>query len=291
MLVANLNTSALREAMVAAGLESALVAELETLAAPALRLQTQAAEEASLQLGQSKLGGRPDLPAAVSWPTKENEPLAFIGQIALSEAHPYDVQGQMPDAGLLSFFYDAKQETYGTEPADRAGFAVLYTPAEAGQLVRLPFPAALPTAARYTACALQFANILTLPDEPAAEMPSLAWSDALQQRYEQAKQALTAPGTPNAEASQILGYPITLQDDMRLQCQLATTGIRSDTATSEQIEANREDANNWTLLLQVDADTQTGMQWSDGGMLYYWIQRDALVAANVSNVWCILQTT
>jgi len=108
-------------AFVAAGL-SQRVRDIDTLARPSIRLFTTPVEESSLQVGVSKLGGLPDLPAGTQWPEWNGLPQSFIAQIRLDDLHSYDVQGVLPRYGMLWFFYDAQQQTFGENPADAGGW-------------------------------------------------------------------------------------------------------------------------------------------------------------------------
>ena len=268
-----------------------LLAHVQTLVQPAIRLTTRAVAQDAIAVGASELGGQPDLPPNTPWPVKQGAPLSFAAQIRLEEVAPYDTAHTLPPKGLLSFFYDAQQETYGGSPADRDGFHVFYF-AEASSVWRQPFPEALPASARFTPCAVTFATTLTLPETPTVALPNLTWSPDQQKTYEAV--LATLPGAAEQHAApqnQLLGYPDTLQDDMRLECQLASHGIDvSQMASDPHAKALIPGADDWTLLLQVDSDGQAEMRWGDGGILYYWIEQNALRSANFSNVWCVLQT-
>jgi alpha-tubulin suppressor-like RCC1 family protein len=61
--------------------------------------------DARLDLGATKLGGRPDLRSRSRWQTRNGRPLAFVAQVDLAQAAPLDRTGLLPRAGLLSFFY------------------------------------------------------------------------------------------------------------------------------------------------------------------------------------------
>lgn len=56
--------------------------------------------DAEPKIGQTRLGGLPDVPPDWEWP----EGLLFIGQINLADAAPYDYNNLLPSQGLLSFF-------------------------------------------------------------------------------------------------------------------------------------------------------------------------------------------
>jgi uncharacterized protein YwqG len=281
----------LRSALGTAGL-TGLLDHLDALTRPAIHVTTRAVDQSAVAPGASALGGQPDLPRGVAWPAKQGAPLSFIAQIRLEETHPYDAAHLLPVSGLLSFFYDAQQSTYGTDPADRDGFRVLYTPGSLAGQQRVPFPAALPATDRFTPCAVSYSSQMTLAQQPDLEIPSLAWTPDLQQRYDSAVASLPGGGQQPTPQDQLLGFPNTLQDDMRLQCQLASHGIAmQNAATDPRTQALAPGASNWLLLLQVDSDPHAGMRWGDGGMLYYWIERDALQRASFDNVWAALQTT
>src|SRR5215469_13577072 len=119
----SMNVDSVRSALATAGL-TALVPHVDALAWPAIRLTTSLADESTLAVGASKLGGAPDLPANTAWPGKQGVPLSFVAQVELADAHPYDVTQSLPATGQLSFFYDSQQATYGTDPADRDGWRV-----------------------------------------------------------------------------------------------------------------------------------------------------------------------
>src|SRR3954471_4255316 len=60
--------------------------EVEGLSRPAVLLKTGRAVESKMGAGQTKIGGRPDLPDGVEWPRlTDGKPLAFLAQINLAE--------------------------------------------------------------------------------------------------------------------------------------------------------------------------------------------------------------
>lgn len=71
---------------------------------PAIRLISTQADS---KIGQSKVGGNPDLPKGWDWPTnQENAPLRFYVQINLADVKPYDLENLLPGSGYLYFFVD-----------------------------------------------------------------------------------------------------------------------------------------------------------------------------------------
>ena len=118
-----MDKAAFQAALVAAGL-SRLVKDIDRLARPSIRLSATEADESLMNVGASKLGGVPDLPPGVSWPELKGEPQSFIAQIRLDDVSQYDTEKVLPQSGMLWFFYDAQQQTFGEDPADRGGWQV-----------------------------------------------------------------------------------------------------------------------------------------------------------------------
>jgi len=263
---------------------------LDRLARPSIRLLAAPAQESLLPVGASKLGGLPDLPAGVAWPEWAGLPQSFVGQVRLADlrsALQGALAGALPEQGMLWFFYDARQETYGADPADQGGWRVLFLEAEPSALQRRPAPETLPVESRFHACALSYRVELTFSQQPDLEIPGLAWSEADQERYE-ALLARLAPVGSAPPRHRLLGFPDTLQDDMRLQCQLVSQGVtRVDDPRIEELTAGALD---WRLLLQIDSDAQVGTRWASDGTLYYWLRQADLYAHRFERSWLVLQS-
>ena len=120
-----MDKAGVQEAFVKAGL-SRVIKNIDLLVRPSIRLFTTPVAEDSLAIGASKLGGMPDLPSGVKWPQWKNLPQSFIAQIRLEDVQPYDVDKVLPPHGMLWFFYDASQETYGESLDDQGGWRVLF---------------------------------------------------------------------------------------------------------------------------------------------------------------------
>jgi uncharacterized protein YwqG len=260
--------------------------DIERLAQDAVRLTSHAIDEAQLAVGASKLGGAPDLPSGAAWPAWKNLPMSFIAQVRLSDVRLFDAAHQLPAAGLLLFFYDSQQQTYGADPADRGGWQVRYVADR--RLQRASPPADLPATGRFSPCALAVAREVTLPQRPEVLLPQFGWTSEERQLYDEFLATLPGSADRFAPRHQLLGHPDTLQDDIHLQCALATHGIRSmDDPRAAELAKTAPD---WQLLLQVDSDEHAGMRWGSSGMLYYWIEQAALRRRDTGNVWLVLQS-
>lgn len=258
---------------------------IAALARPSIRLEATSSTAPTQTTGASRLGGQPDFPG-VAWPDKDGASLAFVAQIRLEDVAHLDSEHLLPPSGWLSFFYDAQQQTFGDNPDDRGGWKVFYFPPNAAMSDSI-VPSDVPQNARHKPCALTFASEVTVPLQPNLERPQLAWSPTDEKAYEGFLSSFRGTGSA-APRHRLLGYPDTIQDDMRMQCQLMSHGIADP--NDPKAAGLKAGANNWILLLQVDSDDRIGMRWGSAGMLYYWIERDALAKTNFDNVWVVLQS-
>jgi alpha-tubulin suppressor-like RCC1 family protein len=197
----------------------------------------------SARVGDSRLGGNPDLASGTPWPQVDGRPLAFVAQLDLAELAPLGCAPPLPADGLLSLF---------VLPADIGfanTFALRYAPAGT-QLAPAQPPAALADGDRFAALALRPARELSLPPPTASAVQRLGLSDTEFAAY---TGIVTWADQP---LHRVLGHPALFQ-------------------TSDP----RDDDAELTLLLQVDTEDTNDMDWGfDCGRLYVWIAADDLAA-------------
>ena len=272
----------------AAGL-SRLIKDIDYVTKDAILLKAIPVDESTLAVGVSKIGGVPDLPPDLSWPDWQGLPQSFIAQIRLADVRPYDTNHVLPPAGMLWFFYDAKQETYGDSPADRGGWCVYFSNDDLSRPQRHAAPATLPASSLFRAGSLSFSSEITLSQHPEMEIPHFDWTEDEQHKYEDVLSHMHTPAERTLPEDQLLGFPDTIQDDMRLECQLAWHGI-TDPDNDPRVAELSKGAMDWQLLLQIDSDDRLGMRWGDNGLIYYWITSANLQACKFDATWLVLQS-
>lgn len=133
--------------------------KLEPIVRNTIRLYLTSCSEGSIPIGQSKIGGRPDLPASFSWFNETNtvktkkllffgkeseqtitKSLSFIAQINLSEISQFDSENLLPKSGILYFFYASKQDAWGFDIKDQNKFKIIYFDGDLTTLKRFEFP-------------------------------------------------------------------------------------------------------------------------------------------------------
>lgn len=277
-----------RNALLDAGLAHRAQAVLAH-ARPSIELRTTPVRQAELAVGESRIGGLPDLPSGLAWPRWNDEPQSFIGQIHLPRLDGFEAARILPPDGWLAFFYSARQDTWGFSPGDRGSATVMHIP-EGISLERRHPPEALPDGGAFEACRVALAASWTLPSWESAAIAALEPGDDEIDAYSEAIDALVDPGA--GDVHRLLGHPDQIQGDMTVECQLVTHGLDLGDGTGwrdPRAEALARGATDWRLLLQVASDDGAGMMWGDAGCLYYWIREPDLAAAAFDASWLILQ--
>ncbi|MGB6065387.1 MAG: YwqG family protein [Desulfomonilaceae bacterium] len=247
--------------------------------------------EDALAVGTSKVGGNPDLPSSVPWPTWNGKALDFLLQINLAEI-PQNLRNELlPESGRFYFLYDRKSNTWGFDPQDRGSWKVLFVDGTEDELVRTGKPGA-PGRASSPACRVEFYEALPPDWTSVRDHPELKNHPEEVRKFDTLVESL-----PRIPVHQIMGNPHGIQstpEEMRRQCQLVSHGLYMgggdgppfDKAKAKELEPGAKD---WRLLLQLDSDSDPGMEWGDRGRLYFWIREQDLKEKNFEDVWMILE--
>ena len=255
----------------------------------AISIQCEKTEENELKLGVSKIGGSPDLPQNIDWlKDKAGKTMSLIAQINLAEITDYDIEHKLPKQGILYFFYDAETQPWGFDPQDKGRFKVLFLKDQDLDLERKQIPADLDQKMAYFKTAkLSFETILNLPDLSSSVMDYTFENQQEEEHYfnwiDDNEQGLI---------NKLLGHSNNMQDGMELECALMSNGIYCEDSkgySQENIKKFSNEAEKWTLLLQIDSNENLGMMWGDAGRLYFWIKEEDLKNENFDQVWCVLQ--
>lgn len=257
-----------------------VLAELQARGAPSLRL-------VAASTGRSQLCGRPRLGERLAWPQKNGRPLSFLAQIDLEEVRTAGGPDWLPTLGRLFFFYDIDGGGWGFSPADGGDWAVLFDDAAGPDPAESRPPD--PTPPEFALQTIGFRPHPSLPSEQRLQADTAPLDDSEADAVFEAVQA----GDGNERLHQIGGWPRPIQnDDMELECQLASNGIDCGDPDAHRSDAAKRlaaGADEWRLLLQLDSDDDSGMMWGDSGLLYFWIREREARAGDFSKPWMILQ--
>jgi len=277
------DTDTFRQSLMDAGLAH-VASQLIDAVEPCVSIQTEPVADDTIPVGASKFGGQPDVPKDFEWPHWNGKALSFLGQINLANIARYSCSTVLAPAGLLSFFYDPEQSTWGFDPEDRGSWDVRLAPN--GELQRATFPEGLPDHGRHGSCQLSFSNSITPPSWQSDIVRALELSEEELDVY------IDMIEVEDSGGHHILGHPQEVQNEMQLECQLVSNGIYC--GSPEGYEDSRvplleSGAADWRLLLQLDSDDNARWMWGDLGRLYFWITNDSLQSHTFENAWMILQ--
>ena len=246
-------------------------------------------DDKEIAIGASKLGGRPDTPWGFTWPVF-GAPLAFVAQINFADVAPYSEGLDLPESGLLSFFYD--NDAWGFDPRNKDGFRVYFFSEEKGtdlSLTRHAGPGIEEPYPPYKPCGLNFCSFLSLPDPYYEGEHSVA--ELFQTEKERESYLLMLNDLGNHH--RMFGYSEPVQNEMESECALVTNGVYCGDVVNYEDPKNVEflkTKDQWRLLLQINSDEEnTDMMWGDAGCLYYWIREDDLKQKRFDNSWIIMQ--
>ncbi len=237
--------------------------QLISLLRPAIALTATRTEDARIEVGASKFGGAPDVPAAFEWPTSawNNEPLLFLAQINLEEVAPLDVQKELPSTGLLSFFYGIEEGPcenlhqvfwFNEQPLHRIGS---------------------PTTPVVETCIMSFAVDVDRGDA----FEELEWEDfqlLLESEKSEPDYVAAQAVHPVPSLLKLLGHPDPVFGGIHVS--------RWD-QYNNLIEPEPQKGD-YQLLLQVDSDDTLDVMWCDNGLLYFLIRKEDLAAQRFDRV-------
>ena len=245
--------------------------QIKKLALPASLLKTSAVSESKLALGQTKIGGHPDLPSGLEWPKfKDGKPLAFLAQINLAELQLATKLADLPKTGLLYFFsvfgWQIETESDPQLPRGEYDFdwtRVLYHPDVRATLKRRRTPTNVND---FKAARVEFVSMNCFPShtkEPA--IARLKWSDLIKDKFD------GFVSTYNRACGDQLGYP--------------PRNLMLGYADYEQEFVDEVAKKKLRLLFQLASDENAEMCWGDGGYIYFWIAPKDLAQRNFTNVY------
>lgn len=255
---------------------------LAPLVRPAIRIVSRYNGYADLPIGSSKLGGTPDLPPGVEWPQYKGRPLSLLAQFYLPDPAPSDVRSELPDAGMLYFFYDMVEQPWGYDPDSPGAWKVIYSDAPLALLRRSSPPSIIPSEYAMPVCAVAFEREITFPPYNADDILDLDFTSEEETDYWDL--------VNREETHRLLGYPGEEQTDTRFTAQLASHGINESGGVDLEdpnIKPLLPGVSDWRLLFQVADDNDGGAAWfgGAGGRLFFLIRKQDLIQRKFDNVW------
>ncbi|HEY0739234.1 MAG TPA: YwqG family protein [Herpetosiphonaceae bacterium] len=262
------------------GLSDHQVAILDTVR-PAIFLRLGSAEQG--QLGQSRIGGVPDLPTSLAWPENPRQGgyLAFLLQINLAEL-PVFSGNPLPRRGMLYLFAD--------ESEDYSDQLIVYLGNEQLQPRRLPDDAEL-IIDWYDDLVPHQLTFLLAPD-----VPRWATSDYedLSTLLDDDELALNDLGRALSDGSigKLLGHVSGIGHDPRGDAYVVRE-VNPDWIYNYEQRGTLDmsQARSWHNLLEIDSSHAVDLMFGDAGYLQVLIHGEDLIRQNFSRVYVNLESS
>jgi uncharacterized protein YwqG len=260
--------------------------QIESVAKKSIRLSSEKRSSEAT----NRLGGKPNLPKDLNWPTWREQPLAFVAQLDLATL-PQVLDLQLPRTGSLSFFYKGGENAWGFSPDDAGSSVVLYMQESLSSFPLRSLPEELEDHLRFTGVKL-FPQPLevSVPGLQDQALERLAMSPHERKAYYNFQTSLEA-----SEAGcmhRIGGYPDCVQGDPKLEAHLVSHGLYCGDQSGYKAGKKKglyPGASDWELLLQVDSDDKAKMMWGDVGRIYFLIHKSDLARSRFEKIWVVFQ--
>ncbi|KGR74966.1 YwqG family protein [Ureibacillus sinduriensis] len=253
--------------------------------------------ETYTEIGPSRVGGDPDLPAMVEWPVdSEGTPMTFLAQLRLQDLVPHDVAKLLPAKGILYFFVGVDEPAYGIE------HKVIYlSEEELLEAKRYRSPEVTALEEEFTGYRVSAKSTMEPPSYGYVDYEMVEDDDHDYEQYEELCFELNDGNS--SDLAVMFGYPSTQHGDCEYEAALhLLTGKPynySADAALEQItdhfkgDSNRarQEVQDTLLLLAVDSDDDVGFCWWDAGELQFYIRKEDLLAGNFLNTYCSLYSS
>lgn len=301
---------------------SSFAEPLQWLMRDSIRLISQKIEVNQLELGGSRIGGTPDLPANLDWPEWEGHPLSFIAQIRMSdlarvqqvevipkpntqqpqlfefEAQPVILRGMaliaeniLPKSGILYFFsFDDAHNERCDWYVNRNAWRVIYHESEDPEGLARRKPSVEAEQKEYlSAQSISFWRETTLPPVDAYEIEPLGLTERQLEDYQHLLYDLEEAQFPSSPTHRLLGYPMQIQNNMQEECQLLSEGHYRVTKTGSIVTVSIDIAPSSNKLAAPGWKFLLQIENGWGGALYYWLPMAATTQQDFSKSWLVLQ--
>ena len=262
-------------------------------------LQLERGQSGSNQLGVSRIGGYPDLPAHIQWPcTKGGQYMTSLAQLNLSQIATEVGEDRLPDyfprQGLLYFFVGLDEPSYQIEHqilyiAEPDMGSLQYREPEAMTILEEDDEQPFQAYEVHAQGTIEFPNYAyldydQLTDHGVSDDQYLEWNEAMNNE-------------PDDTIGKMFGYPLSQHADDEIE---AITSILTGKHTYEVEKRHtwlvnvldgdeqkvEQEIEEMLMLLEIDSDDDIGYMWWDAGVIHFFIRKEDLIQLNFDRTYC-----
>lgn len=257
---------------------------VEKLIQPAIEVITQTSNK--VNVGQSKLGGTPDLPNNFDWPKFNGKSMIFIGQLNLEELKDFHRNEILPQKGILYFFsyFPKPINEFGAEyeflpPKDN--YKILYFDGEVSELKNGKFPEDLTLDYHFESQKITYRTFFHMP--PSLEtsvMDQSNLSDNDKNTIEEYNESFS-----DGVIDQVLGIPVPIQYGADYDLAMAYLNISYEDEKNQKHKIEKERPQ-FINLLTIPMFDRIG-----DSQCYFGIHREDLMKKDFDKTVFIMQGT
>jgi hypothetical protein len=261
---------------------------------PAIGIFTKKLEFDSLEIGKSKIGGKPDLPIDFNWPKVNNSDLIFCAQYNISEFKKFDKEDILPKKGMFYVFIGINEESNGFS-INQKDSKIFYIE-NLLNLERKEFPISISEERKIEPAEIQFLENLTIPDDENYKLFYFneKYDDFYFDFYQDTIDYISDELNGFIDnMHQILGEDKSIQSSVVYEFSRNELNIKNDEEYSEKWNEILENSKSFSSLIQLDCcDSNTNLsKFGGSGVFYIGLKTDELKNLNFENLKLSFQTT
>lgn len=261
---------------------------------PAIGIFTKKLEFDSLEIGKSKIGGKPDLPIDFNWPKVNNSDLIFCAQYNISEFKKFDKEDILPKKGMFYVFIGINEESNGFS-INQKDSKIFYIE-NLLNLERKEFPISISEERKIEPAEIQFLENLTIPDDENYKLFYFneKYDDFYFDFYQDTIDYISDELNGFMDnMHQILGEDKSIQSSVVYEFSRNELNIKNDEEYSEKWNEILENSKSFSSLIQLDCcDSNTNLsKFGGSGVFYIGLKTDELKNLNFENLKLSFQTT
>ncbi len=246
--------------------------ELIKMIKPTIGIKTKVTDDKNLQVGKSKIGGKPDLPKDFEWPRANGKPMLFCAQYNLTELIKFDKQDQLPKKGFFYIFLSLDEKWNEFNGVNKP-FKFIFSENE--NIIRTEFPSDIEENQKFKTAEIQYFQFYTIPDDENYKLFEFdkKYDDFYFYFYQPTDEYIIEELYQDSnKMHQILGYDRSIQSSVVYEFASKELGLYGAESSEYKKKWNEilELSKTFELLLQLDCDdSETDLSRFGGSGVYY----------------------
>lgn len=246
--------------------------KLIKLIRPTVGIKTKSSDDNIVQVGKSKIGGKPDLPKDFEWPRANGKPMLFCAQYNLSELTKFASKNKLPLKGFFYIFLSL-DEKWNEFNGVNQPFKFLFSETE--NLFRKEYPNDLEENQIFKTASIEYFQFYTIPDDENYRLSEFKkkYEDFYFRFYEPTEDYIIEELYQDLnKMHQILGYDRSVQSSVVYDFASKELGLNEAENSEYKKKWNEifELSKKYELLLQLTCDdSETDLSRFGGSGTYY----------------------